>query len=281
MGSFETMTVRFASGNAFVVEHRCTAAYPSVVEESTIELPTLGFVLTGLGIIEANRTRLFADPNQIVVFPPGVRYGVRHRGCRRGACALTVQASLGLLGGPAPAPEWWPERPLLLPRPRPVILALHRLWRVLDQTSWPGESSEVEELVLHLVDLCLCSDGPFQLASEAEAFRGSHLVERTKEILLSRMREPIRLPELAAEVGCTGFYLCRLFRRETGTTLSRYLHRLRLNEALRRFGEGTGGNLSDLALDLGFASHSHFTAVFRRELGRLPSKLRADSDPSS
>lgn len=40
-----------------------------------------------------------------------------------------------------------------------------------------------------------------------------------------------------------------------------------------RMAEGRS-NLTDLALDLGFADHSHFTNAFRREWGISPSEFR-------
>ena len=46
-------------------------------------------------------------------------------------------------------------------------------------------------------------------------------------------------------------------------------------EAMYRIGEGAS-DLSQLALTLGFSSHSHLSEVFRRELGTPPSSLRSD-----
>ncbi len=41
----------------------------------------------------------------------------------------------------------------------------------------------------------------------------------------------------------------------------------------------TKTELSSLALDLGFSSHSHFTETFRRTFGRTPSSLRLENEP--
>lgn len=56
-------------------------------------------------------------------------------------------------------------------------------------------------------------------------------------------------------------------------SLRRYVGRLRANVAAKRMAEGAQ-NLTDLALDLGFADHSHFTNAFRREWGISPSEFR-------
>ena len=57
--------------------------------------------------------------------------------------------------------------------------------------------------------------------------------------------------------------------------LHRYLTRLRLRAALERLAGGAN-DLTALALDLGFSSHSHFADAFRREFGRTPSAVRGD-----
>jgi AraC family transcriptional regulator len=46
-----------------------------------------------------------------------------------------------------------------------------------------------------------------------------------------------------------------------------------MDMALMRIQEGEQ-NLSGLAFDLGYASHSHFTSVFRRHFGVTPSQMR-------
>jgi AraC-like DNA-binding protein len=52
-----------------------------------------------------------------------------------------------------------------------------------------------------------------------------------------------------------------------------WLLRLRLHTSLERVAEPRS-DLTVIALDFGFASHSHFTAAFRRTFGLTPSALR-------
>jgi AraC family transcriptional regulator len=47
-----------------------------------------------------------------------------------------------------------------------------------------------------------------------------------------------------------------------------------LRVALERLSEGDC-DLTELALNLGFSSHSHFTDAFKREFGRTPSEEKA------
>ena len=98
------------------------------------------------------------------------------------------------------------------------------------------------------------------------------LVRRAKEILHDRLTDRLRLTDIAKNVGASPAYLTDLFTRTEGIPLHQYLTRLRLARAL--FELPQADDLTTLALDLGFSSHSHFTYTFRREFGRTPSAFR-------
>ena len=63
----------------------------------------------------------------------------------------------------------------------------------------------------------------------------------------------------------------RVFREETGFSLHGYRTQLRLRLALDAL--AAGREIGELAHDLGFASHSHFTDSFRRVFGVAPSRM--------
>lgn len=100
-------------------------------------------------------------------------------------------------------------------------------------------------------------------------------VERAREFLDAHYREDARLDAIARAVACSPFHLARMFRRHTGRSLHAYRTQLRLAEALRRIDEGQRDLLA-LALDLGFTSHSHFTATFGKMLGVTPAQVRTN-----
>jgi AraC-like DNA-binding protein len=112
------------------------------------------------------------------------------------------------------------------------------------------------------------------LRRSAAPGRDGRVVERLLELLAARYREPLGLADLARELGVSAPHLCRVFRRETGGTIHDHRERLRFAAALETF-EAGAADLTDLALDLGYSSHAHFTANFTQSLGRSPSRLRA------
>jgi AraC family transcriptional regulator len=98
-------------------------------------------------------------------------------------------------------------------------------------------------------------------------------VDRARALLASAPGADWDLRTIGRSVDCSPYHLARQFRAATGDTLSGYLLRLRLNLALDRLHDGET-NLSALALDLGFAQHSHFSARFRAAFGMTPAATR-------
>ena len=98
-------------------------------------------------------------------------------------------------------------------------------------------------------------------------------VEAAKTYLATRLGERVTLDEVARAVHLSPFHFARVFQARAGLPVHRYLTRLRLRAALDRLIDGAR-DLTALALQLGFSSHSHFSDAFRAEFGRAPSEIR-------
>lgn len=101
----------------------------------------------------------------------------------------------------------------------------------------------------------------------------SKAVARAKEVLHARNGERLSLQEIAEDAGVSPVYLTQEFTRREGTPLYQYQLRLRLSRALLELPHCE--DITGLALDLGFSSHSHFGSVFRKVFGMTPSEYRA------
>jgi AraC family transcriptional regulator len=137
----------------------------------------------------------------------------------------------------------------------------------------------LEETLHGLLSSLLLGDGSESQEDRGWRFGRTAVRERlaaVKILLSNRYSEALRLDDVARTVGLSPQQLCRFFKRATGSTLHTYLTRLRLRRALV---EVLGGcdDLADLAFAVGFSSHSHFTAAFRREFGWPPSAARSRS----
>lgn len=98
------------------------------------------------------------------------------------------------------------------------------------------------------------------------------LVDRAKLVLGSDPSRRWTLAEIATEVGVSPVYLTQVFRQVEAMPLYRYQLSLRLARALDLLGEYD--DLTRLGADLGFSSHSHFSAAFRQAYGRTPAEFQ-------
>lgn len=111
-------------------------------------------------------------------------------------------------------------------------------------------------------------------AGERTRRRHRELAQQILLLLRHRYTERLPLQEIAAGLNVSPGFLCRVFRRETGDTIHSHLTALRLSRALELLAGREGEDLTRLGLELGFASHSHFTSAFRRRFGVPPSVIR-------
>jgi AraC-like DNA-binding protein len=132
---------------------------------------------------------------------------------------------------------------------------------------------DIEALALELLGLCIGAlrQEPCQAPSATHA-RRSRAVERVKEAVAVAPARGWTVASLAKTANLSPFHLCHVFRELTGVSIYDYVLRERLAQALRAVLDG--GDITAIALDAGFASHSHFTARFKRFFGVTPSALR-------
>ena len=81
--------------------------------------------------------------------------------------------------------------------------------------------------------------------------------------------EPWGSREAAQAGGMSERTLNRHFQQQTSLTWSEWVRRAKLMEALVRLAQGQ--SVLRVALDLGYGSHSAFSAMFRRVMGTAPS----------
>lgn len=102
------------------------------------------------------------------------------------------------------------------------------------------------------------------------------LVEDAKAYIALHFADRLTLADVGKAVGASSFHLARLFRSLTGRTVHQHLTDIRLRAALDRLENGSS-DITDIALGVGFASHSHLTKVFHERFGMTPSAFRAQS----
>jgi AraC-like DNA-binding protein len=85
------------------------------------------------------------------------------------------------------------------------------------------------------------------------------------------------LTALARVARLSSSHLSRIFKEQTGVSISRFRNQQRLQRFLRLYGKGRHTTALAAALEAGFGSYAQFYRVFREQTGRSPSALRVDS----
>jgi YesN/AraC family two-component response regulator len=95
------------------------------------------------------------------------------------------------------------------------------------------------------------------------------IVFKAMAFIHTHYAEPISRTDVARYVGMSERHLTRCFQSESGLTPITYLNRFRVRQAKKLLDTG-GGNITEVALDVGFASSGYFTRVFKEEVGVSP-----------
>lgn len=103
--------------------------------------------------------------------------------------------------------------------------------------------------------------------------RVSRAVVAAQEFLADNTDRTTTLADIARAASISPFHLARQFKASTGATLHQSHLRLRIAKAIAQL-DGGECNFTRLALDLGFASHAHFSNVFRSIAGCTPTMYR-------
>lgn len=101
------------------------------------------------------------------------------------------------------------------------------------------------------------------------------VVRLLREHIYENMSEPMTLAELAEMAGVTPHMFLMAFRTEFGTTPAQYIIEQRLRRAQWLL-SNTDIDITRIAMDTGFASHSHLTSTFKKRTGQTPREFRRE-----
>jgi AraC-like DNA-binding protein len=240
-------------------------------EPERVSVTHLVFPYRGTYVRHVGADAAVADASQLLLFNAGETYQVSHP-VPGGDASLSLQVDESMLRELAP-PALLQDGPVLRFRmqrlridPRAQVLVALLRHSLREGTAEPLEA---ESLALVLVHRAL---GPRTAHAAGASLAKQRLVERTKVVLSRDLARRWTLADIAAEVGVSPVYLTQSFRQVEGVPLYRYHVRLRLARALDLLAEYD--DLSALAQDLGFSSHSHFAATFQQVYRRTPSEFR-------
>jgi AraC-like DNA-binding protein len=276
-------TVVHAGPSFRLVDYRCPVAEANrLLPETMFSAPTIVFPRRGVFFSHQGSRALLGDANHVLFFDAGDPFRIRYPiegGDDSTFLSISREALAGILGGPGERIDPLEARfPASIGEGNARLYLAHRTLLEGIGCGVLSDSLAVEERMIELAGAAIAASRRIEAGKRAPARRETQRAHRetvaaVAALLAGAPPGRIGIDDLAKAVGASPFHLCRVFKRETGVSIHRYGNRLRLRAALDRLME-PAADLTALALDSGFSSHSHFTDAFRREFGAAPSHVR-------
>lgn len=140
------------------------------------------------------------------------------------------------------------------------------------------DALHADEIAIRILRIVFAHLSPDNLTRQHDyrrspAYRERDQIEEVRSLVSGNPGANLTLSQLATAVCSSPFYLARRFRDSVGMSLHQYRLDMRVALAFNKLSEGCE-DISGLASDLGFASHSHLTARFKSTYGLTPSQVR-------
>ena len=259
----------FDGGSLTVSDWHCRGDAIGTGAEESLPACEVSLGRTGSHALRTAEGETLIEPTHLLCVNAGEPFRPVRRALgldRRTRIALSHDAMRDLLGTDDDAPRF-PVR--TAPLSARVALRHHEL---LQHVQAPAR----DELAIHSVALELAGHAaratlPRGVARATASVRDA--IHAAQELLARCYAEPLTLTALAAAVGLSPWHLSRTFRSHVGIGVHRYRTRLRLLAALDRLRDSRRPDLAGIALDVGFASHSHLTREFQAFFGAPPSRV--------
>ncbi|MHB9110706.1 MAG: helix-turn-helix domain-containing protein [Armatimonadota bacterium] len=220
------------------------------------------YVLTGELFMTVQNHVMPAHPDDVVIMPFGSAFRLHCEGQSYQGVFVNYTGEL------PPAYQGWEGRVL------PGSPAMRAVAGLLNEEI--RRSGQGAEAILHHLGMTLVLLGMRLVQGEP-----AETVTRTADTWVELARQRIErtiysgqsLREILAGVPLSYRQLARHFQAVLGMTPKQYQQQCRLREAERLL-RTTRQSITSIALELGFNSSQHFSALFRRERGECPSSYR-------
>lgn len=142
---------------------------------------------------------------------------------------------------------------------RPLYFSKSRVMSVDDQENFIALLELFSNYIAHAQNQILISEQPWN----------SQVVTRARAHVRDYLNGPLSLDAIAKAAFTSKRNLTRVFRKETGTTVIRFIHETRIAQACREIAAGRK-SMTQIAFDGGFGSVQQFNRVFRKVRNATP-----------
>jgi AraC family transcriptional regulator len=280
-------TLAYRSESVWIGSFHCPTNHPLFVDSGPASAHLFVFPRTSVRIQHLGQEPFLAGPNVATFYNPCDEYRrapVSPEGDQCDWFALAPELVAEVVGQEDPRAAEHPEKAFRFTHaPCDAPSYLEQRLALLNATrDATRDSLYVEETAVRLLERLVrefyatrVTNRPARQRGPALRRRHAALVEAAQSVLADRYWAPLSLPEIARAVGSSVYHLCRTFRETTGSSLHAYRNQLRLRRSLALLSGGR--EITDIALELGYSSHSHFTFAFRRAFGTTPVAFRTQA----
>lgn len=110
-------------------------------------------------------------------------------------------------------------------------------------------------------------------SGESPSDRTNSIVNQVIHYLTRHYSDDIPLEELAKRFYISPYHLCRIFKKKTGETISRFILYTRIHQAKQEL-VFSDSSILEIATRVGFNSYSYFGLVFKQHEGMTPKEYR-------
>ncbi|WP_334074308.1 MULTISPECIES: response regulator [Paenibacillus] len=109
---------------------------------------------------------------------------------------------------------------------------------------------------------------------EGRLAQGGKSVEIVKKWIEEHYGEPAELSSLAGMVYLTPTYLSKLFKQETGMTITDYLIEVRIKKAKKLLADASKLKIHEVGNEVGYPDPAYFNKLFKRIVGVTPNEYK-------
>jgi AraC-like DNA-binding protein len=247
---------------------RCNGVHPISRRRELARRLHFTLPIVGSFVWHADQDDVFADPTTLLCTHAGESFRMSHPHGGDHSLVFTPSEQVrSQLSERAEAAGLETKRRTLVAPARAQMIA----YTLYVDSLLTGDAFAADECLLQFFE-SVALDKTTTDAQAGTAHFGA-LIRRTLDYVHHTPEPLLTLHNIAAALQVRPAYLTSVFARRTGRPLYRYVMSLKLSRALHRLAT-TDEDLTQLALELGFSSHSHLSAAFKARYGMSPSEMR-------
>lgn len=146
------------------------------------------------------------------------------------------------------------------------------LKNIFDDVTVPVPAESIDEKIqtfIKLFQLFLYESG----YKFTDAVYENHIVESAMSFIGSNYASELSLELISDHCHCNPTYLSRVFKDSTGTNISEYINRVRIEHAKTAL-QFTSKSVTDIGYDIGFSDTAYFSKVFKKYTDMSPKEYR-------